>query len=92
MTQEDNPVSREYDPAQRRTAARIQERNPHWLVLWGVSSQRFWAFPMFDAVPGTIISAVDPRELLALMARAETAAGPDSRPSGLQARPRSHPR
>ncbi len=91
MTHEDNPVSREYDPAQRRTAARVQDRNPHWFVLWGVSSQRFWAFPMFDAVPGTIVSAADPRELLALMARAETAAGPDPGPSGPHARSQSRP-
>ena len=79
MTEEGSASSAHYDPEQRHAAARIQNRNPRWLVLWGVSSRRYWAFPMFDVAPGTIISAVDPKELLTLMTRAEATTRPGRR-------------
>ncbi len=76
-------MSPPYDLPERRTAARIQGWHRGWLVIWGVSSRRYWAYPLFDAVPGTIVSAADPKELLAQMSQAEIAAGPvGPRPPG----------
>jgi hypothetical protein len=62
-----------YDDPERQTAARIERDNPQWLVLWGVYSRLFWAFPRFNAPPGLIIAAPDPGELLARMHRIEIA-------------------
>lgn len=61
------------DVAERRTAIRIAGHRPRWWVLWGLWSRRYWAFPLFDAEPGTIISARSPIELVALLDDAETA-------------------
>jgi hypothetical protein len=65
---------RPYDPAEREIAAQIQDNRPRWLVLWGVASRRYWAFPLFNTEPGTIVSAIGPRELIALLDQAEAAA------------------
>jgi hypothetical protein len=62
-----------YDPRQRLTAARLQHRNPHWLICWGYHSRRYWAFPLFGAPPGTIISAAGEPGLTAGMRHAEAA-------------------
>ncbi len=51
-----------YD-AQRRTAARIMEVFPLWLVMWGVYTRQYWAYPCFDAEQGTILHARDPNDL-----------------------------
>lgn len=73
-----------YDLRQRLAAARLQHRNPHWHICWGYHSRRFWAFPLFGAPPGTIISAGDPARLVAMMRRAEaaTATGPPASARG----------
>jgi hypothetical protein len=63
-----------YDLSDRRTAARIQQASPHWLVMWGPHSRRFFAFPLFRAPPGTIVTASGPDRLLARMRQAEAAA------------------
>lgn len=62
-----------YDPSQRLTAARLQHRNPHWLVYWGCHSRRYWAFPLFGASPAAIVTASDPTRLLTRMREAEAA-------------------
>jgi hypothetical protein len=73
-------------PGQRAQAAQIQATCRRWVVLWGCSSRRFWAFPLFAARPATILSAGDPATLLARMRQAELATTPgrsghDSAPS-----------
>lgn len=65
-----------FDDQERQTAARIERENPRWLVMWGVYSRLYWAFPRFDAPPGMIIAAPDPGELLARMRRIEVAMNP----------------
>ena len=60
-----------YDPGQRLTAARIQHANPHWLLLWGTHSRRYFAFPMFTVPPGTIVTASEPDRLVTRMRQAE---------------------
>jgi hypothetical protein len=66
-------VTRPYDPAARRAAHRITQRNPGWLVLWGAWSREFWAFPTFHVPPGTLVHAPTPAGLLALMEKTELA-------------------
>ena len=74
--------SSRYDPSQRLTAARIQQANPGWLLIWGTHSRRYFAFPLFGAPRGTIVTASAPDRLLTRMRRAETAAAhPDMSPA-----------
>ena len=75
-------LPRRYDPSERLTGARLTHRNPHWLVTWGTHSRMYWAFPLFSAPPGTIITAPDPAALAAQMRQAEAdlAARPGVRP------------
>jgi hypothetical protein len=68
-----------FDERERHTAAQITRRNPYWLVIWGRHSRLYWAFPRFNAPPGTIIAAPDTAELLALMRHTELAAAPGRR-------------
>ena len=58
-----------YDPRQRLTTARLQHANQHWLLMWGPHSRRYYAYPLFAAPSGTIISASDPDRLLTRCAR-----------------------
>ncbi len=46
---------------------------PGWLVMWGAHSRQFWAYPCFDAPPGTILHAPDPSELAGMMRRVQRA-------------------
>ncbi len=72
-----------YDPSQRLTAARLQHTNPHWLLMWGPHSRRYYAYPLFGAPPGTIVSASAPDRLVTRMRQAEaaTAARPHMPPT-----------
>jgi hypothetical protein len=63
-----------YDRGQWLEAARVQRAHPAWLVLWGVYSRLFWAFPAFTAEAGTIVTAAAPADLVVLMRQAEIAA------------------
>ncbi len=60
-----------YDPRERLTAARLQHTNPHWLLLWGTHSRRYYAFPLFTAPRGIIITSPDPGRLLRRMRQTE---------------------
>ena len=60
-----------YDTAQRRIAAHLGRNHPTWYVMWGLHSRRLWAFPLFDAPPGTVISAERPDDLVTQMRQAE---------------------
>ena len=55
------------DDQERQVAAEIEQSHPHWAVIWGCYSRRFWAFPYFQAPQGTIVSAPDRDRLLADM-------------------------
>lgn len=68
------------DQQERRTAAQITRRHPHWLVSWGTHSRHYWAYPRFAAPPGTIIAAPNAAELLARMRQAELAMTPNVTP------------
>jgi hypothetical protein len=45
------------DDAFGEIARQIEERSPGWLVVWGVYTRQFVAFPRFDAPRGTIVTA-----------------------------------
>jgi hypothetical protein len=55
------------DDKQWQVAREIEQSCPHWLVLWGCYSRLFWAFPLFQAPKGTIVSAPDRERLVADM-------------------------
>lgn len=50
------------DEGRRGTAARIGHDFPQWLVMWGMYSRQYWAYPLFDAPRGTIVHSADPDE------------------------------
>ena len=74
-------VNRLYDRRERALAVRIARDCPGWVVLWSVFSRRYWAFPTGVAIPrGTVLSAPDPRGLIAAVRQAELAATRSSPP------------
>jgi hypothetical protein len=44
------------------------------MVLYGPYSRLFWAFPLFAAPAGTIVTATTPSDLVARMRAAESSA------------------
>jgi hypothetical protein len=64
------------DEQEQRTAARLEKDHPGWLIMWGYHTRLYWAFPRFNAQPGTVIAARGTGELLTLMHQAELAAWP----------------
>jgi hypothetical protein len=82
-----------YDRREHAYAARIEQKHPGWVVLWGMFSRRYWAFPTNTAIPrGTILSAPQPRELVAAIRQAELAAAPGGLAQLLQHPPPDQPR
>ena len=57
--------------ANRETARQIELQRPGWMVLWGVYSKQYVAFPLSAAPPGTILTARYAPALAARMAAAE---------------------
>jgi hypothetical protein len=58
----------------REVARQIESQRPGWLVVWGVYSREYVAFPLFRAGRGTVVVAVYPEALLARMETAERTA------------------
>jgi hypothetical protein len=59
------------DDANWETAKRLARDFPDWLVVWGVYTRQYVAFPLFDAPRGTILAARDPSALAARLQQAE---------------------
>ncbi len=80
------------DAARYETAQSIQQANQGWLVIWGVYTHQYVAFPLFRAPEGCIVQSDSPDELLQRMRDAELAFNPGqarhSRPAEL---PRAMP-
>ena len=57
--------------ARAAEAAQLDRDNPRWLVVWGIFSLQFVAFPLFDAPAGTFLCARSAPELLRRIRRAE---------------------
>jgi hypothetical protein len=64
-------MPRPYDVNQRRMAAFVNRENPLWLVMYGVGSRRYWAFPAFRVPSGTILDSVNLDELVTRMRETE---------------------
>lgn len=60
----------------RRIAGQMEEDNPDWIVLYGVFTREFVAFPRFDAPRGTVLSALYPAALPPRMRSVEATARP----------------
>lgn len=65
------PVTAEEYPSGPAAARRMQDQNPHWLVLFGSWTDELVAFPLFRAPPGSWIAAKDAATLARLMRFAE---------------------
>ena len=60
------------DTAMLLAAARLESDNPLWIVLYGVYTEEFIAFPRFEAPSGmTILTAKYPLALAARMREIE---------------------
>lgn len=56
----------------RREAARMIERaRPGWMVIYGIYTRQYVAFPLFHAPSGTIVTASYPPALMTRMRRVE---------------------
>ncbi|HUY46405.1 MAG TPA: hypothetical protein VMV92_11845 [Streptosporangiaceae bacterium] len=69
-----------YDEHEHRTAARLTRDNPRWLILWGTWTRLYWAFACFHVLPGTILTAAAPGDLITGIRRAELAASQQATP------------
>ena len=56
--------------AGREQASEIQQQLPGWMVLYK-KTKEFVAFPLFEAPPGTILTAAYPPALINRMRQAE---------------------
>jgi hypothetical protein len=61
------------DEHQRQIAAQLGHDYPNWVILWGLHTRLYWAFPTFAAPLGTIIAAPAPRQLTMRMQATEHA-------------------
>jgi hypothetical protein len=75
----------------RRIAARLEEDNPSWIVLFGVYTREFVAFPRFDVPSGTVLVARYPAALPPRMRTVEAMARPDVTGNPPQAQPGDTP-
>jgi hypothetical protein len=60
-----------FEAERRRIAALIERDNPRWMVVWGVYSRVFWAYPKFDLPQRMILHHEDPNQLVAYMRQVE---------------------
>jgi hypothetical protein len=58
----------------RRIAGRLESDNPSWIVVFGVYSREFVAFPRFAAPRGTVIAVSYPGAMPGRMRQIERAA------------------
>ena len=80
-----HPADRDAESYQ--TARSIQQANPDWLVMWGVYSRQYVAFPLFRAPAGCIVQSTNPDALVHRMRRAEIAFASGQVPPGRPAAP-----
>ncbi|MGH7869693.1 MAG: hypothetical protein ACREP9_19215 [Candidatus Dormibacteraceae bacterium] len=68
------------DEQSYETAQKIEQAHPHWMVVWGLYSREYWAFPLLDVPRGTIVHATDPDMLVAAIEDVELAAAHSAEP------------
>jgi hypothetical protein len=59
----------------RLIAERLEFENPGWLIMYGVYSRQFVAFPRFRALRRTVVTAIYPSALPGRLRQAESQAG-----------------
>ena len=59
----------------RDIAARLEEENPRWMVVFGFFTQEFVCFPRFNAPKGTMLIETNPRALPSRMRDVENSYG-----------------
>jgi len=59
------------DALHGEVASQIQRDHPNWLVMWGVYTRQYVAFPLFNAPKGTIARDPDPDQLVNRMRQME---------------------
>jgi hypothetical protein len=59
------------DDKNRAILEEIQQQRPEWLVIWGVYSRRFTAYPLFPVRRRVIVSAYFPDALMERMDSAD---------------------
>ena len=59
------------DQRLRYAAGQIQQRHPYWLVFYGSHSRKIWAYPVFNAPPGTYFGEEDTAKLESRMSDTE---------------------
>lgn len=77
------------EDSHRHAAQDLETERPGWIVLWGVYSRQYWAYPLFDVPPRTILHSTDPRALAAKMTQVELSVRVGQRPAG--GAPGQHP-
>ena len=70
------------DQERRELAGRIERDNPRWLVVWGVYTREFVAFPLFRVPPGTVLCSRNFKALAARMQQVEFRFSPPAGPEG----------
>lgn len=55
----------------REIARQIEQQQPGWIVIYGIYSREYVAFPLFPASAGTILTATYPPALAEHMQAAE---------------------
>jgi hypothetical protein len=65
------PTPGKDDNACRAIAEQIHRSRPQWLVIWGLYSRRFWAYPLFEMHPRRLVNAEYPDALITRMDEAE---------------------
>lgn len=58
----------------REAARQIESARPGWLVIWGIYSREYVAFPLFRTPRGIVVVAAYPEALVARMEAAERTA------------------
>lgn len=48
---------------QRQAVASLRQRHPDWMIMYGVYTRMFWAYPLFTTLAGNYIGAPDPADL-----------------------------
>jgi hypothetical protein len=64
-------VCTEEDEACQEIAEEIERQRPGWLVIWGVFSRRYTAYPLFPVRRRVIVVAYYPEALMERMDSAE---------------------
>lgn len=65
----------DYELEMLRTAEKLEADNPLWIIVFGVYSRQFVAFPRFAVPAGTMVTALYPPALEERMRQLEQRAG-----------------